>query len=256
MFLFKFYAKVRISSTFAVCNAEVLLTKPSENTTTAAEQGDSTKCPPKEFIPRENGDTNRNRVQQVLNGEGPNSTSSVYPVRTFEDENLDYDSTSSFEFHRGERSHHHAIARSFSRPMPSKWNDAEKWIMNRQNMQSGYAKKVPFQNSSTRGPATNVVRVAPELANYENKLSVKRVDFCQSATQLGTEKFAFVPSGSHSISVQRNGRNPLIDLCPETRDLREVDNDAVSCSKSSIENTTGNSSFNGMMEFLYMCTFV
>lgn len=221
-----------------ICNAEVLLTKPSENTATAAEQGDSTRCPPREFIPRENGDTNRNKVQQVLNGEAPNSNS-VYPVRTFEDENLDYDSTSSFEFHRGERSHHHPIARSFSRPMPSKWNDAEKWIMNRQNMPLGYSKKVHFQNPSNRGPATTVVRVAPELSNYENKLSVKRVDFCQSATHLGTEKFAFVPSGSHSISVQRNGRNPLIDLCPETRDLSGVDNEAMSCSKSSIENTTG-----------------
>ncbi|KAI5671003.1 hypothetical protein M9H77_11367 [Catharanthus roseus] len=215
-------------------NAEVSSTKFSESPISAPGQGDSTSCQPRELIRRENGDADHSKVHKIFTGEGPHS-SSVHPVRAFDDENLDYDSTSSFEFHRGERSHHHAIARSFSRPMPSKWNDAEKWIMNRQNIPPGYSKKMHFQNQSNRGPAMNVVRVAPELANYENKLSVKRVDFCQSASQLGAEKFAFVPSGSHPISVQGNGRNQLIDSCPESRDLMEVEDEASSCSKSPTE---------------------
>ncbi|GMP73707.1 hypothetical protein CsSME_00031387 [Camellia sinensis var. sinensis] len=121
-------------------------------------QGNQSSCQPRENI----------KMQQFSKCDSGNS-SSVHPMRTFEDENLDYDSnasSSSFEFHKGERLLHNSINRSLSRPMPSKWNDAEKWIMNRQNnMQANYSKKSHLQSQATRLPITNTVRVAPESAN-------------------------------------------------------------------------------------------
>lgn len=63
------------------------------------------------------------------------AAASAHPIRGDE---LGYDSSSSFEFHTRERSQH-PCRRSYlpSRPpiMPSKWDDAEKWILNKQNVQ-------------------------------------------------------------------------------------------------------------------------
>ncbi|KAG6416759.1 hypothetical protein SASPL_124197 [Salvia splendens] len=145
-----------------------------------------------------NGDASRFRMQLLSKGDTGNS-SSVHPIRMTEDENLDYDSTSSFEFHKGERSLHHSITRSFSRPMSSKWNDAEKWIMNKKNVQSNISKKANIQNQVNRQPA-KMVRVVPEP-------SVKRVDFCQSASQTGPGKYA------------------LMDLCPESNGVTDETTD-------------------------------
>ncbi|GMI93589.1 hypothetical protein like AT1G30320 [Hibiscus trionum] len=105
------------------------------------------------------------------------NSSSIHPMRTVEDENLDSDSnasSSSFEFHKGERALSASVARSYSRPMSSKWNDAEKWILNKQNMQAIKAKKNAFQNQANGLPITNVVRVAPDSANSNHRLLVNR----------------------------------------------------------------------------------
>ncbi|CBI30948.3 hypothetical protein VitviT2T_015478 [Vitis vinifera] len=202
-------------------------------------QGDQISCQPKESLPRENGSVGRVKTQQYSKCDTGNS-STIHPVRTLEEENLDYDSnasSSSFEFHK-ERSLHNSVSRSLSRPMPSKWNDAEKWIMNRQNAQANYTKKNVLQSQGNRLAGANMVRVAPESASTDHKLSVKRVDFCQPAAQMGLEKFSFVPNGAHPISAQANGGNALIDLC-QTKDLKEVDPRELSCLKGSPEDTTG-----------------
>ncbi|KAJ8533563.1 hypothetical protein K7X08_006887 [Anisodus acutangulus] len=181
--------------------------------------GNSNSC-----LPKENGEAACAKRQQFSKTDGGNS-SSVHPVKVCEDESFDYDSTSSFEFHKGERSmHHHSVtARSFSRPMSSKWNDAEKWIMNRQNVQENHSKKAQLQNQAYRGPATSMVRVAPESSSYESKLAVKKVDFCQPACQIAPKKFDFEQPGSRS---QGNGVNAVsLDLCPESKDLTEVTED-------------------------------
>ena len=47
-----------------------------------------------------------------------------------------------------------------------KWNDAEKWIMNRQNIQANHSKKNTAHNQANRMP-TNMGRVAPESGNYD-----------------------------------------------------------------------------------------
>ncbi|XP_059668740.1 uncharacterized protein LOC132313814 [Cornus florida] len=205
-----------------VSSLEVSSVKLSGGAVSDAGQDDRKSSHPREFIQRDNGDGGRVKVQQFLKTDGGNS-SSIHPVRALEDENLDYDSnasSSSFEFHKAERSLHNAMARSLSRPMSSKWNDAEKWIMNRQNVQANYSKKTHLQSQANRLPMTNMMRVAPDCASYDQKLSIKRVDFCQS-------------HGAHTMASQTNGANASIDWCPQSKDLKEVDDRDLSCTKSS-----------------------
>ncbi|CAI9773291.1 unnamed protein product [Fraxinus pennsylvanica] len=206
-----------------------------------AGQGDCNSSQQKELALRENGNPTHAKMQLVPKTDGSNS-SSVHPVRTYEDENLDYDSTSSFEFHKGERTQHQSMARSFLGPTPSKWNDAEKWIMNKQNKQSNSSKKtnINLQNQPNWVTAVNSVRVAPESTSYEyNKSSVKRVEFSQPASGTGSGNFGFEYRGAQPTSDSANGMNALIDLCPESKDLTEVHIRGSSCSKSTIEDATG-----------------
>ncbi|XP_051125042.1 uncharacterized protein LOC127247288 [Andrographis paniculata] len=201
----------------------------SDGTITNAIQSDGNLLQIKELPPGEN------RRQSVSKGESSNS-SSVHPVRACEDENLDYDSTSSFEFHKGERSLHHSGTRCFSRAMSSKWNDAEKWIMNRQNMHPNISKKNNLQNHMSRSSAAAIlVRVAPEfITGSENKPSGKRVEFCQSPSQQGFSKFAFTSNEAATVTGQKNGPSSLIDMCHESKDFQEIDTPAMT------EETSGN----------------
>ncbi|CAB4306901.1 unnamed protein product [Prunus armeniaca] len=208
-------------------------------------ESDQTSCQMKESLPRENGDAVRVRLQQCTKGDS-GSSSAIHPMRALEDENLDYDSnasSSSFEFHKGEKSVHKHISRALSRTMPSKWNDAEKWIMNKQIVQANFPRKSALQNQTIRLPVTNMVRVAPESANYDYKLNgrvadTKRVDFCQPASHIGFDKFSFVPSVPQSSSGQACG-NALIDASSQSKDLMEVGHGNFPCSKSTVENNTG-----------------
>ncbi|XP_050234453.1 uncharacterized protein LOC126682744 [Mercurialis annua] len=173
----------------------------------------------KETFPKENGNIGRFKLQQLHKAESANS-SAVHPMRSLEDENLDYDSnasSSSFEFHK-ERSAHNQFTRSFSRPMSSKWNDAEKWIINKQNVHPNFSKKNGFQNQGNRIQGLSLARVAPESANHDLKLSLsrmvdtKRVDSCQPASQMALEKFSFNPP-----------EDVLTNQCTHSKDLTEVD---------------------------------
>lgn len=152
----------------------------------------------KESFPRENIEGRPAKLQQLLKSDNSN-LSLVHPMRTFEDENLDSDSnasSSSFEFHKGERAVHGSVTRTYSRPMSSKWNDAEKWIMNRQNMQAMNAKKNAVHGqANNRFPITNMMRVAPESANSDHRLHVNQV---ADAMQMPFEKFSFIPSGAQN----------------------------------------------------------
>ncbi|XP_010499560.1 PREDICTED: uncharacterized protein LOC104777058 isoform X2 [Camelina sativa] len=128
------------------------------------------------------------RLQQYRKGD---LSMASHMMRPQEDENLDYDSnasSSSFEFHRarGERSNQNHGSRAYpSRQMPSKWNDAEKWIMSRQNMvmrKNGQGNRVP-------------VRVVPDNAGYEHNKS--RMDSCHY--------------GGNSLIDQSAQSNDLVD---------------------------------------------
>lgn len=154
------------------------------------------------------------------------NSSSVHPIRSLEEENLDYDSnasSSSFEFHKGERSTHNTFSRSLLRPMSSKWNDAEKWIINRQNIQNHNPKNA-MQNRANRGGIVNGFRISSDSVS-----SVKRVDFCQPTLQTGTEKFSFTGIGGCKS----------IDPCLESKDLKEIDTMESSCEQSSNKDKTG-----------------
>ncbi|KAI9122677.1 hypothetical protein K1719_006517 [Acacia pycnantha] len=215
---------------------EILSTKPSNDVLPDQRHGVQTS---QETMPRKNVDTSCVNMQHVLKHDSGNS-SAIHPVRMTEDENLDYDSnasSSSFEFHKGERSVSNPATRSLLRPMPSKWNDAEKWIMNRQNIQSNYSKKNFVQSQANRAPA----RVAPESANYDHlKLAISRVaetkgiDFCKPATSnVSFEKFSFVPSEAHSVSGQAHGRVPtVVDSLPQSKDLKDVNELVIPCSST------------------------
>lgn len=106
------------------------------------------------------------------------------------------------------------FSRLLSRPMPSKWNDADKWIMKRQNVQPKYFKKNNVQNQSNRAPVTSRERVAPELLNHDPKSSnsgvaeTKLVDFCQPASRMAFKNSLSLHLDLSSFLVQYMGSAP------------------------------------------------
>ncbi|XP_021763833.1 uncharacterized protein LOC110728506 [Chenopodium quinoa] len=180
---------------------------------------------------RENMDSSHVKVQQLARSDSSNS-SAVHPLKCNDDENLDYDSnasSSSFEFHKGERMAHRSLTRSLSRPTSYKWNDAEKWIMCKQAGQGSQSKSLSLQNGGHRVSGMNMVRVVPEAASYEYRSNpkmpeMKRIDFCQPTSQMSLAKLNPAHPGLQSVPVQSNGANVPVDLYPRSKDMREVDN--------------------------------
>uniref|UniRef100_A0A166IKP6 Remorin C-terminal domain-containing protein n=1 Tax=Daucus carota subsp. sativus TaxID=79200 RepID=A0A166IKP6_DAUCS len=202
-------------------------------------QGDQSALHPKEFTSGDPGNSIRVKMQQFSKADSANS-SSVHPMRTLEDD-LDYDSnasSSSFEFPEGDRIVNNPIGRSLLRPMSSKWNDAEKWIMNKQNGPVNHTKKNTVQSQVTRVPVMNGIRVVPESANYNHKSLVKRVNLFQSAQQVSLDNF-FTSNGSQPVSGQENGTSVPLDLCHQSKDLKEVDSENSSCVTTSFEESKG-----------------
>ncbi|KAF5736354.1 hypothetical protein HS088_TW14G00496 [Tripterygium wilfordii] len=230
----------------AATSLEVSSVQVSGEAASETAPADPISCQPKETLPRENVNAGHVKMQQYSKGDTA-SSSAVHPLRILEDESLDYDSnasSSSFEFDKGERSSHNQFSRKFSRPVPSKWNDAEKWIINRHIVQPNYPKRNALYNQTNRLPVSNMVRVAPEGAYCDHKSAnsrvadTKRVDFCQPVTQMPLEKFSFVPPGSHPISGQASGGSACGDLGPLNKDLKEVGHMELPCTKSSAEDAT------------------
>lgn len=223
---------------------EVVSLKPSSEAMLDRKQNEHSSYVPKETMAKENGDVGRVKMQHFHKAD-TGSSSAIHPVRMIEDENLDYDSnasSSSFEFDKGERSVSNHVARSLLRPIPSKWNDAEKWIMNRQHIQTNYSKKNNVHSQANR-LQTSMVRVAPESGSFDHKLptgkvtETKRVDYCQPTSHVGFEKFSFDPSDAHSVSGQTHGRNPAVESFPQSKDLREVNELGLAC--TSTDDQTG-----------------
>ena len=208
-------------------------------------QSEQTSGEPNKTLHRENGNMGLIKMQHSQKVDGGNS-GAIHPVRTTDDENLDCDSnasSSSFEFHRGERPVSNPATRFLLRPIPSKWNDAEKWIMNRENIQANYTKKNALPSQVNRFPATSMMKVSPESGYCDQKLpkakvtETERVDFCQPTSHTGFEKFSFVPAVPHSVSGQPHGRIPVVESFPQTKDLKEVNELNLSCSRSTDDKT-------------------
>ncbi|XP_017235183.1 uncharacterized protein LOC108209015 isoform X2 [Daucus carota subsp. sativus] len=196
-------------------------------------QGDQSSFWLKEFTSGDHGNAIRAKVQRA---DSVNS-SSVHPLRTSDDD-LDYDSnagSSTFEFPRGDRTVHNSMGRSPSlRPMSSKWNDAEKWIMNKQTGPTNHSKRINVQSHAGR-----VIKAVPEYANHNSKPSVQQVDLYQPAAESSLEKFSFASNGPHLIVDQGDETNAPIDMCPHTKDLKEVDSGNPSRLTSSLEERKG-----------------
>ncbi|XP_031405505.1 uncharacterized protein LOC116214262 isoform X2 [Punica granatum] len=200
----------------------------------------------KDSTPREIEHLPRVRMHQFPKGDG---SSTIHPLRIMEDENLDYDSnasSSSFEFHKAERAAGpYGGSRSLSRPMPSKWNDAEKWIMSKQHYSQpngNYPRKNVLQNQTNRLPPNhNMGRVAPEFTGYNHKLPIdiraavdtKRVDFCKPVPNMGVERFSFAPE------VQVCGGNGNAAMSSESKDLNVVVLADQPCIENPMEETSG-----------------
>ncbi|XP_017411952.1 uncharacterized protein LOC108323747 isoform X3 [Vigna angularis] len=186
---------------------EVLSLKPSSDAVVDRKQSGKISHEAKETIAKENGETGRVKMQHFQKVVGSGSSSTIHALRSVEDENLDYDSnasSSSFEFDKGERPGNNPATRSLFRPIPSKWNDAEKWIMNRQNIHANHSKKHVAHNQANR-MASSMVRVAPESAHYDHKLP--------------------------TVSGQAHGANPVVESFPQSKDLKEVNELVLSSSR-------------------------
>ncbi|GMI86005.1 hypothetical protein like AT1G30320 [Hibiscus trionum] len=180
-----------------------------------------------EPLPRENIDAGHAKLLQFSKTDNGNS-SAIHPVRSFEDENLDYDSnasSSSFEFHKGDRVVHSSMTRLYSRPMSSKWNDAEKWLMNGQNMQASYAKKskhtARFRYDSILyelyARKAEMRRIEAKVEQMRAQAEAKMVKKIAMAKQRSEEKRAAAESRKHREAertyaqaeyIRRTGRMP------------------------------------------------
>lgn len=165
----------------------------------------------------------------------------VHAMRSFEDDNFDYDSghentsVSSFEFHKADRAPPRRVLGPHSKPAPSKWDNAEKWLVNlssgdshsRNKLKSGlgypqgvaanHAKKSGFPGQGGRQignanvlmtkTASNASGVT-EMASAGQSLNQEEVEtkkiypdkYVSNLDDGGPSKFAFMPSVAHSTA--------------------------------------------------------
>lgn len=201
-------------------------------------QGDQTCFQPTDILPKEIGEMGLVKIQQL---------SRDYPMKSLED-NPDYDSnacSSRFEFYKGERSLHNHMVRPFSRSMSSKWNDAEKWIVNRQPVHLNHSKKTTVQNLVNRQPMTSLVRVVPESTSSDQKTSVipvmdtRQINSHHLTAQIGLDKFTFSTPETHPISDSADAENVSVDLCLLSREEKEVNYKELSGSEKLTANIAG-----------------
>ncbi|CAD5195085.1 unnamed protein product [Musa acuminata subsp. malaccensis] len=139
--------------------------------------------------------------------------------RAQDDDCLETESVSSgFEFQRVERAPPHRLVSvaPFSKPAPSKWDDAQKWIAsptsNRVGNKAGggQARKGGFAGHGSRQPVTKVVLEVEEA-------DTKRVDGSQAKKEFVgvesvnwvTEPYAEVDSGAKPVTIMEN---PVADI--------------------------------------------
>ncbi|CAL9163293.1 unnamed protein product [Musa hybrid cultivar] len=142
----------------------------------------------------------------------------IHPVRTLDEGGGNClhsrnDTVSSFEFHRFERIIQQPSLGLFSGHVPSKWNDAEKWIINRQIASPSVKKKTPAQKQGSH-QTSSLCRLETDSTIAEHKASVvqaldsMRNEFNQTASQDVVEKFSFVPHASNNKAVESVDSSP------------------------------------------------
>ncbi|WOL08947.1 hypothetical protein Cni_G17700 [Canna indica] len=194
------------------------------------DQGDQTPCFRKDFFPKGKADICHNKTQHfkpdLSQAEPTSNLSSVHPMRLPEDDSFGYDSghdngsVRSFEFHKGDRQLPQQVASPFLRNLPSKWNDAERWIVHRQlmNLKTNVPKKNVAQNPGSLQVISNRVMFVPECMSSDQKHSVtqetvsKKCSSTKSTLQSMVEKFSFAPNSSQSSLDSTSGTSGLTDL--------------------------------------------
>ncbi|CAB4265337.1 unnamed protein product [Prunus armeniaca] len=142
-------------------------------------------------------------------------------VRNHEDPSLDYDSghdavsvsSSIFEFQKAERAPQRVPLAPFSKPAPSKWDDAQKWIasptwnrpkMGQAQMQGGQgvgSRKVGNFGYGSRQPTTKVVvEVSDKKVAIFEEPDTKRIDTNQAKMESGGKKFVSWESDPYPIA--------------------------------------------------------
>ncbi|XP_057864043.1 uncharacterized protein LOC131072035 isoform X2 [Cryptomeria japonica] len=157
----------------------------------------------------------------------PGNYSFVQAIRPFDDDGFGYESghdsgsSSSFEFHKGNRAFHRSVLGSFSKSVPSKWDDAEKWLVSHscandhdkkkskppaaglfqaistQSSRKGFAaNQLGHRMSITKGVSSNASvvladHVTVEEGLYQDEGETKKID----------SEFDFMHTTSHTKSV-------------------------------------------------------
>ncbi|KAG0464773.1 hypothetical protein HPP92_018937 [Vanilla planifolia] len=130
---------------------------------------------------------------------------------------------SSFEFHKEEKLAQNPASTSLYKHLPSKWNDAEKWIVNRQAIQENASRKSLVQYQSSRNPNPSCARIAPESMVADQKLSLIQSAGCNNNAKIMQEKFAFVAQGLYPGSVSSKDASCLTDTSQAGGDSVSLD---------------------------------
>lgn len=138
--------------------------------------------------------------------------------RILEDPSLDYDSghdnmsmsSSMFEFQKAERAPQRVPVRPFSKPAPSKWDDAQKWIAsptsNRPKTaqtqgQGGHPGLRKVGSFGSRQPSMKVVVEVPDQREIAlDEPDTKQIDANQTKTESGEQKFVSWEADPYAIA--------------------------------------------------------
>ncbi|XP_042512413.1 uncharacterized protein LOC122087377 isoform X2 [Macadamia integrifolia] len=141
-------------------------------------------------------------------------------IRFQDDGSLDYDSghesasvsSSAFEFQKAERAPHRVLLAPFSKPAPSKWDDAQKWIASptSNRLKSGTSQLPAGQPVGSRKtgllgygsrPATKVVLEVPDQKSVTfEDADTKRIDLSESKKEVGAQKVVSWMPDTHPVA--------------------------------------------------------
>ncbi|KAL0914440.1 hypothetical protein M5K25_014786 [Dendrobium thyrsiflorum] len=146
-----------------------------------------------------------------------NNYCTVHPMKHQEVDDDGYDSghesanNSNFEFHRRGKVSQLPIIGPFSRHIPSKWNDAEKWLVNKQVVHENGLKNNSVQYQCNRLVNSSWARIAPESITIDQKPFVIQPSTSNSNSQNMVDKFSFVSQGLHANSASLNDASCVTD---------------------------------------------
>ncbi|XP_042416652.1 uncharacterized protein LOC122005612 isoform X1 [Zingiber officinale] len=219
------------TSLSAIVNSEVPRLELSVKNVLSYSQGDQTPSFRKDFLSKVKVDICCNKTRDAVKSDpmladSTSNLNTVHPVQIPEDGIAhdgvnDNGSVRSFEFHKGDRLLQQQVASPLLKNLPSKWNDAERWILHRQimHLKPNVPKKVVGQNLGCLEVVSN--KLAPEYRNVERHSFLQEADskygsVNKSASQTVTEKFSFTPTSSPSNLNSTTGASGLTDLSSVT----------------------------------------